>query len=207
MEKQYSVLEAAQALGKSKNTLKYQVRKLPQECVCKDENGRIWITEAGLDLLRQRLSIRPDEKPDETTNKPLRTGQKPDENDLEPDEKPDQKPHKPDEEPPAEAALIAVYREQIADLREQLIAKDRQIEQLAGQLDRITVALESTTAALAAAQALHAATMQQAALTVSAEPKSDEEPSAEAELDKPRKGFLSRLFKRGGGSANSAPRI
>lgn len=69
-----SVLEAARQLGHSKNTVKYWVRKLPPETVSKDEKGRLWISSAGLELLREQLKAAPDEldehnhqEPDEIT--------------------------------------------------------------------------------------------------------------------------------------------
>lgn len=82
-----SVLEAARQLGRSKNTVKYWVRKLPPETVSKDEKGRLWISSAGLELLREQLKAAPDEpdehnhqEPDERTThfsgEPPRTGRK-----------------------------------------------------------------------------------------------------------------------------------
>lgn len=62
-----SVLEAARQLGRSKNTVKYWVRKLPPETVSKDEKGRLWISSAGLELLREQLKAEPDENHPRTT--------------------------------------------------------------------------------------------------------------------------------------------
>lgn len=141
-----SVLEAARQLGRSKNTVKYWVRKLPPETVSKDEKGRLWISSAGLELLREQLK-EPDERnhqePDERTTdfsaEPPRTGrkppknhpkpdEKPDENHLEPDEKPLSTGRKPDEEPPTTtqrttaAEQLDALREQLDHLRDDLSA-------------------------------------------------------------------------------------
>lgn len=136
-----SVLEAARQLGRSKNTVKYWVRKLPPETVSKDEKGRLWISSAGLELLREQLKAAPDEpdehnhqEPDERTThfsgEPPRTGRKPPKNHPQPDEKPDEKPlstgRKPDEnhlepdEKPPTTAQRTTAAEQLDALREQL---------------------------------------------------------------------------------------
>lgn len=143
-----SVLEAARQLGRSKNTVKYWVRKLPPETVSKDEKGRLWISSAGLELLRDQLKAAPDEpdeynhqEPDERTahfsGEPPRTGRKPPKNHPQPDEKPDEKPlstgrkpdenHlEPDEEPPTTtqrttaAQQLDALRKQLDDLRADL---------------------------------------------------------------------------------------
>ena len=134
----YSVLEAARQLGRSKNTVKYWVRKLPPETVSKDEKGRLWISSAGLELLREQLKAAPDEhnhqEPDERTTgfsgEPPRTGRKPPKNHPQPDEKPDEKPlstgRKPDEnhlepvEEPPTTTQRTTPAEQLDALREQL---------------------------------------------------------------------------------------
>lgn len=199
METEYSVLEAARMLGKSKNTLKYQVQKLPPECIRKDDTGMIRITAAGVEMLRQRLTVQPGENQTKNQYKPPSTGQKLDKNHLQPDEQPDEIGAQPVEKPPiqpptttAEAQLIEAYRQQITDQREQLTAKDRQIERLTEQLAAVTAALENTTAALTAAQALHAGTMQQHTLIETAVPA---EPTAEQPDEPPKKrGVFSRIF-------------
>lgn len=125
-----SVLEAARQLGRSKNTVKYWVRKLPPETVSKDEKGRLWISSAGLELLREQLKAAPDEpdehnhqEPDErTTNfsgEPPRTGRKPPKNHPQPDEKPDENHLEPDEKPPTTTQRTTAA-EQLDALREQL---------------------------------------------------------------------------------------
>lgn len=131
----YSVLEAARQLGRSKNTVKYQLRKLPPECVSKDENGRLWINPDGLELLRERLAAQPDEKPDEKPVEPPKTGRKPDENHLEPVENRLNSSSQLDEEPPTTtqeppttgrkttpAEQLDALREKLDSLRDDLSA-------------------------------------------------------------------------------------
>ena len=137
-----SVLEAARQLGRSKNTVKYWVRKLPPETVSKDEKGRLWISSAGLELLREQLKAAPDEpdepdehnhqEPDERTThfsvEPPRTGRKPPKNHPQPDEKPDENHLEPDEKPPTTtqrttaAEQLDALREQLDHLRDDLSA-------------------------------------------------------------------------------------
>ena len=133
-----SILDAARELGRSKNTVKYHVRKLPPEFVTKDENGRLWISSDGLEMLREKLAAEPDEhnhqEPDERTTgfsvQPPKTGRKPPKNHLQPDEEPDEKPlstgRKPDEnhlepdEEPVSTGRKTAEQEQLAALREKL---------------------------------------------------------------------------------------
>ena len=141
-----SVLEAARQLGRSKNTVKYWVRKLPPETVSKDEKGRLWISSAGLELLREQLKAAPDEpdehnhqEPDERTTRfsgePPKTGRKPPKNHPQPDEKPlstgrkpDENHLEPDEKPPTTtqrttaAEQLDALREQLDHLRDDLSA-------------------------------------------------------------------------------------
>lgn len=141
-----SVLEAARQLGRSKNTVKYWVRKLPPETVSKDEKGRLWISSAGLELLRDQLKAAPDEpdehnhqEPDERTThfsgEPPRTGRKPPKNHQQPDEKPlstgrkpDENHLEPDEKPPTTtqrttaAEQLDALRDQLDHLRDDLSA-------------------------------------------------------------------------------------
>lgn len=158
-----SVLEAARQLGRSKNTVKYWVRKLPPGAVSKDESGRLWISSAGLELLREQLKAAPDEpdehnhqEPDERTTRfsgePPRTGRKPPKNHLKPDEKPDEKPlstgrkpdenhPKPDEEPPTttqrttQAEQLDALRDQLDTLRGDLYAERERAAVAAAERD------------------------------------------------------------------------
>lgn len=51
----YTLLEAARELGFTKNAVKYQVSKLPSCVVEKAEDGRVYITEDGLEMLREQM--------------------------------------------------------------------------------------------------------------------------------------------------------
>ena len=143
-----SILEAARQLGRSKNTVKYWVRKLPPETVSKDENGRLWISPDGLEQLRARLAAQPDEKPDEKPQKPPtepeeppRTGRKPPKNHLKPDEEPDENQFEPDEEPPTttqrttQAEQLDALRAQLDTLRGDLYAERERAAVAAAERD------------------------------------------------------------------------
>ncbi len=143
-----SVLEAARQLGRSKNTVKYWVRKLPPETVSKDESGRLWISPDGLELLREQLR-EPDERnhqdPDERTAafsaEPPRAGRKPPKNHLKPDEEPDENHPKPDEEPPTttqrttQAEQLEALRAQLDTLRGDLYAERERAAVAAAERD------------------------------------------------------------------------
>lgn len=150
VESKYSILEAARLLGRSKNTVKYWVRKLPPETISKDESGRLWISADGLELLRRHLATVPDrldehnhQEPDERTTdfsaEPPRTGRKPPKNHPQPDEEPDEKPlstgRKPDEnhQEPDEEPPTTTQRTTAAD----------QLDELRRQLDRLRLDLDA----------------------------------------------------------------
>ena len=144
VESKYSILEAAQAIGISKNTVKYRLRKLPPETISKDDAGRIWISADGLELLRKQAETAPDEptgknhqEPDERTTgfsaEPPRTGRRTSLNHLEPVNKPVYEPlstgrkttinHlEPVEEPPrtTDADQLEALRAQLDRLRNDL---------------------------------------------------------------------------------------
>lgn len=144
MESKYSILEAARAIGISKNTVKYRLRKLPPETISKDEAGRIWISADGLELLRKQAETAPDEQagkshqePDERTTgfsaEPPRTGRRTSLNHLEPVKEPVYEPvstsqrttinHlEPVYEPPrtTDADQLDALRRQLDDLRADL---------------------------------------------------------------------------------------
>lgn len=144
VESKYSILEAARAIGISKNTVKYRLRKLPPETISKDEAGRIWISADGLELLRKQAETAPDEptgknhqEPDERTTgfsaEPPRTGRRTSLNHLEPVKEPVYEPvstsqrttinHlEPVYEPPrtTDADQLDALRRQLDDLRADL---------------------------------------------------------------------------------------
>lgn len=159
VESKYSILEAARLLGRSKSTLKYQVKKLPPETISKDEAGRIWISADGLELLRRYSKIEPVEtldevdennhqEPDEKTGnfsaELPRTGRKPDEIssltgrklDEEPDENADSTGRKKtfDHFRPDENRTKTTIR---PDENPDSTTKTAQLEALRAQLDRL----------------------------------------------------------------------
>lgn len=161
----YSILEAARQLGRSKSTVKYWIRSLPPDTVSKDGSGRLWISAAGLDLLRARAAAaadRPDEDPaltgqklDEPDEDPALTGRKPDEPDENPaltgrklDENPPLTGRKPDEDPPltgrkldedphtaAAAAQLEALRIQLDQMRGELSAERQRAAVAAAERD------------------------------------------------------------------------
>lgn len=205
-----SILEAARQLGRSKNTVKYWVRKLPPGTVSKDESGRLWLSPDALELLRDQLK-EPDERnhqePDERTTQfsaePPRTGRKPPKNHP-----------KPDEEPPTttqrttQAEQLDALRAQLDTLRGDLYAERERAAVAAAERDAerrradaaelreqqqaqtvkdLTAALQTAqqqaadlTAALTAAQALHAGTLRGQLETHEAEPAAVPTPTAAA---------------------------
>lgn len=164
MESKISILEAARQLGRSKNTVKYWVRKLPPETVSRDENGRLWLSSDALELLREQLE-EPDERnhqePDEKTTKfpaePPKTGRKPPKNHPKPDKEPDEEPlltgRKPDEnhlepdEKPLSTPQKTTPPQQLDALRAQLDRLRADLDMVREQRDK-----EGTRAAVAAAE-------------------------------------------------------
>ncbi len=114
-----SVLEAARQLGRSKNTVKYWVRKLPPGTVSKDESGRLRISPDGLEQLRARLAAEPDEEPPAQPQQPPKTGSEPDEKTVLTGRKPDEEPDENHQEPP-ETGRRTTQAEQLDTLRDQL---------------------------------------------------------------------------------------
>lgn len=143
-----SVLEAARQLGRSKNTVKYWVRKLPPGTVSKDESGRLRISPDGLEQLRARLAAEPDEEPPTQPQQPPKTGRKPPETGSEPDEKtvstgrkPDEEPDENHQEPPGtgrrttQAEQLDALRDQLESLRGDLYAERERAAVAAAERD------------------------------------------------------------------------
>ena len=133
VESKYSILEAARELGRSKSTLKYQVKKLPPETISKDDAGRIWISADGLELLRGYSKIEPVE------NQSL-TGRKVDENSIRPDENAPLTGRKPDESTDSTRQTEA-FDQTKADVRpvekSDSTTQTAQLEALRAQLERL----------------------------------------------------------------------
>lgn len=149
MESKYSILEAARELGRSKSTLKYQVKKLPPETISKDDAGRIWISADGLELLRRYSKIEPVE------NQSL-TGQKVDENSIRPDESAPLTGRKPGESTDS-TRRTDTFDQTKADVRpvekSDLTTKTAQLEALRRQLDDLRADLSDARQAAAVATA------------------------------------------------------
>lgn len=101
-----TILEAARLLGYTKNAVKYQVKKLPEEMTQKDANGIIHITPEGLETLRDKMGnkqpVKEPEKNQQTSGK------------------------EPDKEP-GENALYSALLQTVETLRGQLEEKDKQL--------------------------------------------------------------------------------
>ena len=150
-ETKYSILEAARATGKSKNSIKYWMKKIPKDCIFKDENDKILINEAGFECLKAMLEERIIENHQEPVLEPPKTTKEPV---LEPPKttkEPVLEPPKTTKEP-VEVALQV--------LREQLATKDQQIKEITERLAAEQAAHAETRQALTASQALHAGTLQ-----------------------------------------------
>ena len=76
-ETKYSILEAARATGKSKNSIKYWMKKIPKDCIFKDENDKILINEAGFECLKAMLEERIIENHQEPVLEPPKTTKEP----------------------------------------------------------------------------------------------------------------------------------
>ena len=149
VESKYSILEAARELGRSKSTLKYQVKKLPPETISKDEAGRIWISADGLELLRGYSKIEPVE------NQSL-TGQKVDENSIRPDKSAPLTGRKPDESTDT-TRRTDTFDQTKADVRpvekSDSTAQTDQLDTLRRQLDDLRADLSDARQAAAVATA------------------------------------------------------
>lgn len=161
VESKYSILEAARLLGRSKSTLKYQVKKLPPETISKDESGRLWISADGLELLRRYSKFEPVETLDEVDEKnhqepderngsfsaePPKTGRKPLSTGRKPDEKPDEsqcstgrKLDENDFRPDENATLTGRKPDENANSTTQA----DQLDELRRQLDRLRLDLDA----------------------------------------------------------------
>lgn len=188
---EYTLLEAARELGFTKNAVKYRVQKLPPDVLRKSEEGIIYITPAGIELLREQMGkkLHPDRETATTGKEPAntqqttgqepakkaiqppdnrqRTEQQPDSNRTATTEESSQKPQSTTEN----AALIAA----VEALTAQLAVKDDQIASQARQIETLVESLKLAQQTAAAAQALHAGTIQKELSAVQADPEVCEE--------------------------------
>lgn len=170
---EYTLLEAARELGFTKNAVKYRVQKLPPDVLRRSEDGIIYITSAGIELLREQMGkkFQPDKETASTTQEPdnnyQRTNQQPVENSTSTTKEPIEKSPSTTETAALTAAIDA--------LTAQLAAKDEQIASQARQIETLVESLKLAQQTAAAAQALHAGTIQKELSAVQPEPEVLEE--------------------------------
>lgn len=196
---EYTLLEAARELGFTKNAVKYRVQKLPPDVLRKSEDGIIYITSAGIELLREQMGKKTqpgkettsttqelDNNQQTTEQKPLKEPGKPDDNHATTGREQPDKNHENDGE------LIALLKQQAAALMEQLAVKDEQIASQARQIETLVESLKLAQQTAAAAQALHAGTIQKELNAAQTEP----EPPQEQPTEQGKTTWFSRLLNR-----------
>ena len=145
--KEFTLLQAANTLGITKNTVKYRLKKIPSELYRRDEKGIIFISGTGLEELR-KIGINHEKepiKPEVNHDKPLQPAEQPQREETVKHAKTTQE----QSENLYSALLLTVET-----LQKQLEVKDQQIAAL-------TEALQTAQRTAEAAQALHAGTIQQ----------------------------------------------
>lgn len=183
---EYTLLEASRELGFTKNAVKYRVQKLPPDVLRKSEEGIIYITAAGIELLREQMGKKsqPDKETTSTTqesvNNHQKTNQQPVEDFLSTTEEPvnnwattGQQSIEAPPSSPENAALVAA----VEALTAQLAVKDEQIASQARQIETLVESLKLAQQTAAAAQALHAGTIQKELSAAQPESEVHEEPS------------------------------
>lgn len=188
----YTIKEAADALGVSKQAVRYHLKKIGGQ-FRKDERGIAVIPAEVFEEIRARIGGKEVVNGDSFTGKQVVneeafTGKKP--------EKSGNFTGK--EEGSAIALTLEILRQQLATKDAQIAEKDRQIAQLSAQLSDTTEALKAAQRAQEAAQALHAGTMAQLQevtknAPVEAEPVAEDEDPEEAEQR--RRGFWSWILR------------
>ena len=151
----YTIREAAQLLGLTKNTAKYRLQKAPEGSTRRSEDGRIFLTETGLEWLRTTTDNQ--EEPEQPQDENQATGSESKETDLQ--------------------AVLKLLENQLQTKDAQLHEKDLQIARLQEQAENLTAALQTAQEQASTAQALHAGTIQQGLLESAAtEPAPQETP-------------------------------
>lgn len=157
----YTLLEAAQKLGFTKNAVKYHIKKLPPEQVSADPTTKIiHITEEGLETLAGIMGRKkqPDNNREEPPINHAEPGNKAENSQATSGTEPNANHQTTDKETTAFTAAIAA-------LTAQLAVKDEQIAALNKQIETLSEALRAAQNTAAAAQALHAGTIQNERLT------------------------------------------
>lgn len=145
--KEFTLLQAANTLGITKNTVKYRLKKIPSELYRRDEKGIIFISGTGLEELR-KIGINHEKepiKPEVNHDKPLQPAEQP--------QREETVNHAKTTQEPSENLYSALLLT-VETLQKQLEVKDQQIAAL-------TEALQTAQRTAEAAQALHAGTIQQ----------------------------------------------
>lgn len=186
---EYTLLEAARELGFTKNAVKYRVQKLPPDVLRKSEDGIIYITSAGIELLREQMGkkTQPDKETATTTQELPKEPGKPDDNHTTTRQEQPDKNHENDGE------LIALLKQQAATLMEQLAVKDEQIASQARQIETLVESLKLAQQTAAAAQALHAGTIQKELNAAQTEPEPPQEQPIEREEQKKSVSFWQKI--------------
>lgn len=164
----YTLLEAAQKLGFTKNAVKYHIKKLPPEQISADPTTKIiHITEEGLETLAGIMGRK--KQPDKTEQESGNNREEPPINHAEPDTKPVDSRATTEQEPNINHQTTdketTAFTSAITALTAQLAVKDEQIAALNRQIETLSEALRAAQNTAAAAQALHAGTIQNERLT------------------------------------------
>jgi hypothetical protein len=164
----YTLLEAAQKLGFTKNAVKYHIKKLPPEQISADPTTKIiHITEEGLETLAGIMGRK--KQPDKTEQEPDNNHEEPPINRVEPDNKLVDSRITTEQEPNINHQTTdketTAFTAAITALTAQLAVKDEQIAALNRQIETLSEALRAAQNTAAAAQALHAGTIQNERLT------------------------------------------
>lgn len=197
---EYTLLEAARELGFTKNAVKYRVQKLPPDVLRKSEDGIIYITSAGIELLREQMG-----KKVQPGKETVSTTQEPDKNQQTTEQEPPKEPVKPDnnqttterEQPDKnhenDGEIIALLKQQAAALMEQLAVKDEQIASQARQIEILVESLKLAQQTAAAAQALHAGTIQKELNAAQTETEPPQEQPIERTEERESLSFLGKI--------------
>ena len=176
----YTLLEAAQKLGFTKNAVKYHIKKLPPEQISADPTTKIiHITEEGLETLAGIMGRK---------KQPGNNHEEPPINHAEPDNKPVDSRATTEQEPKANHQTndkeTTAFTAAITALTAQLAVKDEQIAALNKQIETLSEALRAAQNTAAAAQALHAGTIQNERLTAPLDAPERTTPAEEEENKK-----------------------
>lgn len=183
----YTLLEAAQKLGFTKNAVKYHIKKLPPEQISADPTTKIiYITEEGLETLAGIMGRK--KQPGKTEKESGDNCEELRENRTEPGNKAGNSQATSETEPNTNYQTTdketTAFTAAITALTTQLAVKDEQIAALNKQIETLSEALRAAQNTAAAAQALHAGTIQNERLTASLDAPEQPTPAEEEENKK-----------------------